>query len=130
MKVMDFEEAIYYRANCGCGSDDCGLTLELEYDPEINDITLNMHQRLLYCSWFGVDSLDKFYWFKDMWQRIKGALKLLFTGRIRVEESFLFRDPEQMDDFVTAIKEGREKIAKFREDHDREMSNRKMRMQK
>ena len=109
-KITDFGTFIQYRATCGCGSSDCGLTLELEYDPEINYVTLNIYQDLLYCSWFGVTPLDKFYWFKDMWNRIKGALRLLLTGRIRLEESFLFKEEGQINDFIAAIQEGREKI--------------------
>ncbi len=114
-KIMDLDTCIYYRATCGCGNDECGLTLELEYDPELNYVTLNMHQKLIYCSWWSIDPLDKFYWIKDVWHRIKGALKLLFTGRIRLEESFLFRDKEQIDSFLTAIHEGRERIENAKE---------------
>jgi hypothetical protein len=110
MKVAEFDNAIFYRANCGCGSDDCGLTLELEYDPEINMVSLNMYQKLAYCSWFGVSPTEKFYWFKDMYNRIKGALKLFFTGKIELEESFLFRESEQIDHFILALQEGMEKI--------------------
>jgi len=109
-KVMEFDDSIYYRAMCACGSDDCGLTLELEYNHGLNDVVLNVYTRLVYCSWFGISPVDKFYWFKDMWSRIKGALKLLFTGRIQLEESFLFNEIKQIDDFITALKEGREKI--------------------
>jgi len=110
MKIMEFDDAVYYYANCGCGSNECGLTLELEYDPKINDISLNMYQKLIYCSWFGIRTMDKFYWFKDMYNRIRGALKLLFTGKIQLEESFLFRESEQIDHFIIALQEGREKI--------------------
>jgi hypothetical protein len=112
MKLMDLEDWVYYRANCGCGSDECGLTLELEYDPDLNDVTLNIYQKMIYCSWWGVNSTARFYWFKDMWHRIKGALKLLFTGRIQLEESFLFKGDDHVDAFITAIQEGREKVKK------------------
>jgi len=110
MKVMEFNDAVYYRANCGCGSDECGLTLELEYDEEIKDISLTIYEKLAYCSWFGVKILSKFYRFHDIWHRIKGATKLLFTGQIILEEAFLFRDSQQIDAFITALQEGKEKI--------------------
>lgn len=109
-KIMDLETTVYYQATCGCGNSECGLTIELEYDPEMNDVSLTMYQTLTYCTWFGIMTFDKLYWFKDMYRRIGGALKLLFTGRIRLEESFLLRDTEQMDAFITAIQEGREKV--------------------
>jgi len=109
-KVMEFDDAVYYRAMCACGSDDCGLTLELEYDHGLDDIVLTIYTKLTYCSWYGISPVDKFYWFKDMWQRIKGAFKLLSTGQIRLEESFLFNEAKQIDDFITAIQEGKEKM--------------------
>ena len=109
-KIMEFDDGVYYRATCGCGSDECGLTLALEYDRDVNDIKLSVYTKLVYCSWFGVDTFDKFYWFKDMWARIKGSLKLLFTGRIQLEECFLFKDEDQIDAFITAVQEGKGKI--------------------
>ena len=113
MKTAEFldskEPVIFYKANCGCAGG-CDVTIELAYDREIEDVTMSIWQKLVYCSWWGIDPCARFYWFRDMWHRIKGAIKLLWTGRIRVEEAFLFSDPEQIDAFLAAMKEGREKI--------------------
>jgi hypothetical protein len=113
MKTAEFLDnknpAIFYKASCGCASD-CGVTIILEYDEEINDITMSIYQKLVYCSWCGIDPCARFYWFRDVWHRIKGAIKLLYTGRIKIEEVFLFSDTDQIDAFISAIKEGREKI--------------------
>lgn len=110
MVALETKDGVIYRANCGCSSTECGLVLELEYDPEINDVSLNMYQKLFYCSWFGIDINSKLFWLKDMWYRFKGAIKLIHTGRIELEEAFLLNDEKQIDDFVFALQEGRRKI--------------------
>ena len=115
-KIMKTEEfldnkqpAIYYKADCGCAGD-CGVTIELAHDEEIEDVTMTIWHKLVYCSWWGIESDAKFYRLQDMWYRIKGAVKLLCTGRIKLEEAFLFNSTEQVDAFLAAMKEGREKI--------------------
>jgi len=110
MKIMEFDDAVYYRANCGCGSEDHDLALELEYDSELNDISLNMYKKLIYCSEFGINPSDKLYALKSIYYRIKGALTLLLTGVVEVEESFLFTSSEQINHFIIALQEGIEKL--------------------
>ena len=110
MKVAEFSDLIFYRAGCSCGDKQCDMTLELEYDPEINDIVLTIYKDLVYASWFGIRSDSTLYWFRDKWKRIKGAVRLLFTGRISLEEAFLIKGGEQIDGFITALQEGKQKL--------------------
>jgi len=106
MKTHEFEDAIFYRASCDCGSPDCDLTLELEKDKELQMIFLNMYKNLSWSSYWG----DGDIWYKNLWLRIKCALKVLFTGYIQVEESFIFKDIKQIEHFTNAINEGIEKL--------------------
>jgi len=116
MRTSEFignpEPAIYYRANCGCLDPECGINMELEYDKDIEDVTLSLYTDMVYCSWWCIKNNSKFYFFKDMYYRIKGALRILLTGRVKLEEAFLFSSAEQFDAFIAALKEGREKLQK------------------
>ena len=103
MKVHEFDDAIYYRVSCSCGDQDCDLTLELERDKDCDMISLNMYKKLYWSSHWQSDNF-----FKNMWIRIKGALKMLFVGYVKVEESFIFEGDEQINAFLDALKEGRD----------------------
>jgi hypothetical protein len=104
MKLNEFENAIYYRASCSCGEPKCDLTIELEKDEGLPDmIFLNMYKNLYWSSYWQSDNF-----FKNAWIRIKGAFKMLFTGYVKVEESFIFQGDKQIDAFLNALKEGRD----------------------
>lgn len=125
MKTEEFDRAVFYKADCGCSNDECQLSIMLDHDPEIGDITMEFYHDLKYCSWWKVDRYD-FPWIKnvdwqdrftDWWEtirdyyyRFKGALRLIFTGRIKVEEYFLFKNEEQIGAFINALEEGKAKI--------------------
>jgi hypothetical protein len=106
MEIHKFEDAIFYRAACDCGSPDCDLTLELEKDKDLDMIYLNMYKNLSWSSYWNDD--DK--WYKNLWCRIKCAIKILFTGYIKVEESFILRDHEQIKSLMDALIDGMESL--------------------
>jgi len=103
MKLHEFEDVIYYRAACSCGDARCDLTLELEKDKKCGMVFLNMDKNLYWSSHWQSDNF-----FKNRWLRIKAAFKMLFTGYVEIEESFIFRGDEQIDAFIDALKEGRD----------------------
>ena len=105
MKLDEYENAIFYRAACSCTDSRCDLSLELEMDEEINMIFLNIYEDLYYASYWETDN-----WFIDKWYRIKGALQLLFTGRIKIGDTFIFRGVDQINDFLIALEKGIEQL--------------------
>lgn len=135
MRTDKFDDAVFYTANCGCANPECQIVLLLENDPDIGYIILEMYHDLKYCSWWKIDTSRSFEWvknpdwrdrlqdwsykFQDYYYRLKGALRLLFTGRIKLEESFLFRDEEQIEAFITALREGQEYIKKSIEERNK-----------
>ena len=106
MKLNEFEDAIYYRAACDCSSSECDLTLELELDKEFDIIFLNLYKDLYWASYW--DDGDK--WYKNLWLRIKGALRILFTGSIKVQETFVFKGKDHIQPFIDALQTGMEKL--------------------
>jgi hypothetical protein len=115
-----------------CGSEACDLTLELEIDKELRMINMNFYKDLYYCSYWG-DPKDRstlkllygrifkkeppdllIELLSDLWLRIKGAVRLLLTGRIKVSESFIFGNDKQIDSFIKALDEGKAALTKLR----------------
>ena len=105
MKTAEYDDTIFYKSSCACNDDECMLNLVLEKDKDFDFVTLLMYQTLKYASYWGTDN-----WFSDKWKRITGALKLLFTGELSVENSFLFESDKHIDEFINALQESRKKL--------------------
>jgi hypothetical protein len=105
MKTDEFKDAIYYKADCDCGSDNHIATIEIEYDKDFGDISLNFYKQVCWSSHWG-----NYNWFERIWKQIKASIKILFTGWIELEESFLIRGGDQLDAFIEALEEGKNKF--------------------
>lgn len=108
MKTNEFENSIYYRASCSCGSNEHDVSIEFEIDKDIPSMLfLNFYKTIAWCSHWG-----DLNWFIQIWKRIKCSLRVLFTGYIELEESFIIRGEEDIDAFIEALKEGKTYITK------------------
>ena len=107
MELDKYENAVFYRVACDCTCNDCDLTIELEDDKDFNQIMLNMFKNLVWSSYWGDRN-----WFQRLHRRISGALKILFIGRIKVEETFIFQGREHIASFLKAMEEGMNKMEK------------------
>lgn len=115
MKVHEFSDSIYYQIACDCGADTCNTTLEFEIDKNIPELLfINIYKDLVWASQWNVDYTKWTWRFVDYWKRIKCALRVLFTGYIKVEESFIIRGGDHIDNFINALKEGKEKLENMR----------------
>lgn len=106
MKTNEFEDAVFYKIACDCGSDNHDLHFEFEKDPDLDFIYLNMYAKLEWSSYWNYE--DK--WYKNFWCRIKGAFKMLFKGYIEVEESLILRGEEHINSFIEALEEGKQYV--------------------
>jgi len=109
-KTHEHNDDIFYRADCGCGCEDCSLELELELDEVeedslYNSFSLNIFQDTNYFDW---SNRDEWYW--RGWSRIKIALRVLFTGKVKVSSEFIFQGEKQVRSFITALEEGSKMI--------------------
>ena len=108
MKTDEFENSIFYRAACSCGSNEHDITIEFEIDKEIPSMLfLNFYKNIAWCSHWG-----DLNWFEKVWKRIKCSLKMLFTGYVELEESFIIEGEEDIDFFIDALIEGKTYITK------------------
>jgi hypothetical protein len=110
MKTNEFEDAVYYRASCTCGAHEHDVTIEIEKDSHTAMIYLNFYKKIAWCSHWG----DEGSYFQRFWKRISASFKILFTGYIDLEESFILNE-ESIDPFIKALAEGRDYLRKKRE---------------
>ena len=110
MKTDEFEDSIFYRAACSCGSNEHDVTIEFEIHKDVPTMLfLNFHKNIAWCSHWG-----NLNWFERVWKRIKCSLVMLFTGYVELEESFIIQYEDQIDSFIEALKEGKKLIKKKR----------------
>lgn len=95
-----FDDDVFYRASCMCGSEDCDITLELEHDKELDEIILTLYKDV---NWSDGWSNNLFV---RLWNRIKTSLRVLFIGHIKMSESFIFENEEQIKEFTSTIESG------------------------
>ena len=108
-KIMSTGEGkgfVFYKADCACSADDHIMWLCLEYDEEISTmIDLTLYSKLRCSSFWGNKDRLQGFWFK-----IKTCLKLLFTGYLEVEETFIFQGEKHIREFINALEEGIVKV--------------------
>jgi len=103
MKTNEFDDSIYYRVACTCGSDEHDVTIELEKDKEIPSMVfLNFYKKIGWCSHWGNLNI-----FERFWKRIKCSFIMLFIGYVELEESFIL-SKDNIEPFIEALNEGRE----------------------
>ena len=107
MKTAEFEEqgSTFFRATCDCQSPDCDLTLTLEYDEKLpHMIDLFLYKNLHWSAYWPNT------WYNRLKKRISGTLKMLFTGYIKVEETFIFQGEKHIQEFLDALSNQLEKM--------------------
>jgi hypothetical protein len=108
--------SVNYRTSCQCTSEDhsvdFGVCVDVgkdnkDYGQVWFEISVETH--------IWSDVWDTPAWsrpFRSFWERIKACKKLLFTGVLETESSFLFRGNDQIDEFVDTILDAQNKANK------------------
>lgn len=105
MKTHEFKDSIFYKMECACGSSKDIVTIEFEkYESHSDMILLNFYK---YISWRSYRHINIFY---NFWERIKCAIKVLFTGYVELEGSFLIQGEESINSIIEALEEGKEYV--------------------
>ncbi len=114
MKTAEFNDMVLYRVACTCGLEDHDVSMCIEHDRELNCIYLTLYDRT---EWIA-NINDDLNFFQRFWERIKVALRVLFTGYIELESTLVMDSEEQIRGFVTALLEGLEHVKKYQAKHD------------
>lgn len=106
MKTNEFDRSVYYKADCSCGSDEHCITIEFEHDEEIPSmIFLNFYKDIAWCCHWGSPNF-----FKRCWLKTKAVFRIIFTGYIELNESFILQGEKQIEDLIYAMQEGLERV--------------------
>ena len=127
--IEKWKNSVMYRCECACGSTEHDVVLDFEIDKEFGDISLNFYKHISFSHYYiyrDVLWFDKIlkqkniiaallyylkntliYFVRIFWCRLKNASKLLFTGYLRMESSFLIDKGDHIDSFILALQEGR-----------------------
>ncbi len=117
VKEMEGSDYVFYKITCACHSDDHNLSVEFEYDKETSGFMyINFNKTLAWCSAWGCTS-----WIQRVCKRVKASLRMLFTGYIDIEESFIIDGVDHIDSFIAALQEGKQKML----DHQEKLSSEK-----
>lgn len=107
MKVSETDISVTYRVMCDAETKECDTTIDFEYDKDIDTIFVNFYKDLCWSPHINYGNF-----FVRGYRRIKCALRVLFVGYIRVNESLIMKDIEHIDNFVELLQEGKEEIIK------------------
>ena len=114
-KIMEWKGTdVWYRIHCGCGCDN-GCDIEFEIDKDFHMIHINFYKNMVWADYYKHDNK-----IKQIWSRIKASMVILFKGYIDMEDSFLIKDIDHMDSFITALKEGKEKMLQAKKEAENE----------
>jgi len=102
-----FDDYISYNIECDCGSKDCGLTMTIECDTKWGIIELHFYNNARFDYWRYSDPGIVNY-FKRIIYRWKKAIKLIFTGKISLENDMVLVDIDHINNFIEAMQEGRD----------------------
>jgi len=101
MKIIENDNSTIFEASCSCCHPDHSLQLVIEKDK---DISLQIYTNTYY-----YEEYDKNNFFLKLYKRIKNAIKLIFTGSLKIESDFLFSNKKQIEQFIEAIQKTKEK---------------------
>lgn len=96
--INEFDDSIFFKAHCGCSSDNHIQTLELEKFSE-DSISLHLYSKV-YTK----------YWKYPFLKRLYFSWRVLWDGYIEYETEFLFEGKEQILDYIKALKSGMNKL--------------------
>jgi hypothetical protein len=98
MKINEFDDAVTFRASCNCTDRRHDMTIDIEADKEMGDIILHFYIDLESNVYWGGKSL-----LKRIVKKITYVLRLIFTGRIEMENDFILDSKKQIEDFISTI---------------------------
>lgn len=105
MAMAEYDDLVFYRAQCGCMHDRHVQTLELSR-AEKSGVHLSIYADLYLRTGHVVGK----GFFTNAWFRVKSALKILFLGTVSLEEEFIFNDGESIRGYISALEEGIDKL--------------------
>lgn len=92
-----YDDSVFFRATCGCMSDNHDRTIVVEEDDGI--ISCTIYTEFKYYDWAHSNSNV----FLKALSRVKAAVKVLFSGYMRFDGEYMFNDAKSARDYANAI---------------------------
>jgi hypothetical protein len=112
-KLHQYEDRISYTLSCHCGNQDCGATIDMEFDKKYGNLGITFFKEFyfFYPTTYTDEILEKIKnWQKGIWWRISSAFKILFIGHIKISSDIVIDSEEHLDDLIKALQEGKEYV--------------------
>ena len=108
--VKEYDDAIFFHLACDCISPEHTYVLEMEFDDQCGDISLNIWSEMC------VHSLYDTNWFTCQWNKLKGIWKIIFGIPFVYTSDVCFTNDKHITSFIEALEYGREKIKNHKRD--------------
>lgn len=89
---------------CDCGSDPHTHNLIMEYDEDMDKISLNMYFQTWTGNQYKYDP-GIIGWFRDVWRSIKFKSRIVFFGYATVSYEFLFSNETAVQNYIDALQD-------------------------
>lgn len=97
----DEDDFIMFKTTCDCSCNNHSIGVIVEkLDKKDTRPLVSLYFE---CGWR--EHYINFNIFQRFWQRIKAALKILFTGELYLDEEFIFRDINHLREFRNTLEE-------------------------
>ena len=93
---------ISFKSECDCFAHDLHVTFEK--DPEFNDISLTMEDKIF------IEEQYECGFFKRIWSRFKIACQILFKGYFEFDYGFCFKGKKHVDEFIKYMNDAYKEI--------------------
>ena len=100
----DHDGYVIFRTTCDCGVENHSIKVIVDEELGIPIVTMFYE-----CGW---RDEWKAKWWETLWRRLKCACSLLFKGHLYLDEEFIFRSGEHLEDFLHALEQASEQVRK------------------
>jgi hypothetical protein len=102
----DMEDFVMFKTTCECCLPNHAITVSIERSGDTDSMPMVTMYFTCACSDFDAEGslLDK------LWRRIQTAAKILWTGSVETQGSFIFRDREHVQDFAAPLQEAVQQV--------------------
>ena len=132
-KTGEFVDALFFEAICSCGSDNHQQCLCVEYDEEVQEVSLIIYSKIVtpeFINWNVRYECQKAfeegnYWkslvmkcayiLNHIWVKLKFTKSVWLNGYVESQGTFSFKNNKAIDDYLLAISAAKEKILAFKE---------------
>lgn len=101
---QDHESYVIFRTTCDCGVENHSIKVIVDEEMGIPIASLFYE-----CGWRDAWNAK---WWEIIWGRIKAACSILFRGHLHLDEDFIFRSGEHLEDFTKALEQASEQVRK------------------